>query len=520
MNRTQPMTAADMGTGAGEMLREQLRAVDTGHTNEDSMKSFIHEHLSGILQPFADRIDFLTSDLAKLKESTAAATSLATGCGTAIEQVRGDLHKVHLKADSIIACQEAKHKELSQGKVAMKKELQKQADEISAMSSRQNQMRNDLNELQRCLKDSKSHANQIMSSLAEVENKVNPFDFSSVERLQMDLDRLERAHESTALMARDTAYQREKDHVELLQLADEVKYHHHKQEGKNNAVNASHDHLQKRIDKTNHILDGVNHTRIAQAYDDVAALQRHTKQMQKEVTALTTRTLERAGEADNLRAAITDLKTAVGGTEDSFKTGLGLQHHVRQLQNEMQRNAVAMNEIVRKCDRHSQELQDGSRRINEIERIEPHLHVAHRELESQMSGRLKDLETNLQKAVQKQEMQKFKERDLQMSRRDTDRTDVPNHDVEREKEKQQLKQQLYQMGAAHESAEQRARIMEDKLNALIDTVASLRGGVDLTHEYWKGLTKGVQKTHRSVLAEDEIFAKNPLSKPLPSLSAR
>jgi len=176
-----------------------------------------------------------------------------------------------------------------------------------------------------------------------------------------------------------------------------------------------------------------------------------------------------------------------------------------------------MNEIGRRCDKQAEELQHGTRRISELERIEPHLHVAHRELENQMTGRLRNLENVVQKQNEYQKRAASASAPVSQSR-DLDQSLL--QEGEKERDREQVKKQLQKMGTAQQSAEGRLHSLENKIAALMDTVASLRGGVDLTHEYWKGLTKGVQKTHRSVLSEDEIFSKNPLSKPLPSLGAR
>merc|ERR1711920_657367 len=49
-------------------------------------------------------------------------------------------------------------------------------------------------------------------------------------------------------------------------------------------------------------------------------------------------------------------------------------------------------------------------------------------------------------------------------------------------------------------------------------VAKLSGNMDMTQEYWKGLTKGLRETHRSIAVENEMLPHRATSMALPALT--
>merc|ERR1712039_900350 len=48
--------------------------------------------------------------------------------------------------------------------------------------------------------------------------------------------------------------------------------------------------------------------------------------------------------------------------------------------------------------------------------------------------------------------------------------------------------------------------LEKSLTCVRGDVSKLRDTLDLTQEYWKGLTKGFRQTHRHVAVESDIFS--------------
>merc|ERR1711879_857877 len=81
------------------------------------------------------------------------------------------------------------------------------------------------------------------------------------------------------------------------------------------------------------------------------------------------------------------------------------------------------------------------------------------------------------------------------------------------------------MGALHgtgkdvEIAGGRMDSLEKDLTCARGDVSKLRETLDLTQEYWKGLTKGFRQTHRSVAVENEMFSsKGAIGTTLPALT--
>lgn len=483
-------------------------------TSEDSMKAFIHDHFSGILQPFADRLEALNDAMTEANANIANTGSKGEDNSKSLEKLKADLESTMLQVDSIQCRQDSKYRELSAGKVAVAKDLLEQSKEVSMVSSRLDHLQKILQELRQGFQDSSNAATQLQSDFKEVAQKVNGFDFSSVDRMQLELFALARQQESTQSLLKATAHCREKDHDDLHSLMEACKQEEHKNEGRSKAINNSIVNLGRRIDQTNQVLSNLQPEKIVLAYEEIAAMQKQIKNMLKMLTNQETRLLETSGVKDSLRASIADLKSAVGTDGEGFNTELGLYHALRQIQDVVDLNTKAVRAMGLTCEKQAQEYQNESRRLAALERVEPNLQVMTRELEAQLTARLDRLE------------EKFKQHDRyndqMMAMNSTARDfDMQAHVDVQNQETSQMKRMLSRMGNSVDSNSNRMQALENKMSVLQDTVGSLRGGLDLTHEYWKGLTKGVQRTHRSVVTEEDLFhSKTALNKPLPAITPR
>merc|ERR1711957_185445 len=64
---------------------------------------------------------------------------------------------------------------------------------------------------------------------------------------------------------------------------------------------------------------------------------------------------------------------------------------------------------------------------------------------------------------------------------------------------------LERTGLELDATGSRVHNLEEAMAATGDQLAKLSGGLDLTQEYWKGLTKGFRETHRSIAVENEML---------------
>lgn len=78
-----------------------------------------------------------------------------------------------------------------------------------------------------------------------------------------------------------------------------------------------------------------------------------------------------------------------------------------------------------------------------------------------------------------------------------------------EKETDRLRDALSQLGVGIEACSNDVRSLEQKIGTTQDQVLNLCGTVDLTQEYWKGLTRGIQETHRKVTLAERLPLKSP-----------
>merc|ERR1711862_775368 len=74
------------------------------------------------------------------------------------------------------------------------------------------------------------------------------------------------------------------------------------------------------------------------------------------------------------------------------------------------------------------------------------------------------------------------------------------------------------MGQELKEAENRVKVLEVGLTNTNEMVSKLGLGLDLTQEYWSGLSKGFRDTHKSVAIDNEMLpAKGSHAVTLPAI---
>jgi len=67
----------------------------------------------------------------------------------------------------------------------------------------------------------------------------------------------------------------------------------------------------------------------------------------------------------------------------------------------------------------------------------------------------------------------------------------------------------------------RVKMLEAKMNHVVPAVDQLKSGMELTEEYWKGLSHGLRESHKMVAVDHGLIAsqpRGPRGKALPALS--
>jgi len=74
----------------------------------------------------------------------------------------------------------------------------------------------------------------------------------------------------------------------------------------------------------------------------------------------------------------------------------------------------------------------------------------------------------------------------------------------------------------HEKMGLRVKMLEAKMNHVVPAVDQLKAGMELTEEYWKGLSHGLRESHKMVALDSELIqshSRAPSSRgTLPALS--
>merc|ERR1712008_458256 len=61
----------------------------------------------------------------------------------------------------------------------------------------------------------------------------------------------------------------------------------------------------------------------------------------------------------------------------------------------------------------------------------------------------------------------------------------------------------------HEKMGLRVKMLEAKMNTMVPAVDQLKAGMELTEEYWKGLSHGLRESHKMVAVDQELIRSEP-----------
>jgi len=203
---------------------------------------------------------------------------------------------------------------------------------------------------------------------------------------------------------------------------------------------------------------------------------------------------------DLLKASIQNVMESLGLAEGAAN----LVETVQKLTSDVSSHDVRLEQLRQASELQEEEIKQTVKRIDPLEKIEAKLEKADQEIEEKLSKRLKTLEDMIHQ----------NEKDDQ-----TERNKIESEIVARarahaqymekfEKQAQEITKVcefLRKLEGSVDSTDARVHILEEKTALTEETVSKLGGSMDLTQEYWKGLTKGFQETHRRVSVEKDLL---------------
>lgn len=480
-----------------------MEAASLAGEGEKGMDAFIHEHLSDIMKSHSDRIDRLNEDVSAISSSFTGTTSLATRSSEQLVEemktnamLRNDLNTFKFKFESFQALVEQKFHELHSAKAAHTSELQDHARSIATLESSIKETKDLLMETRHDGRTSDNHLGRLQSAFSHVEHLVGNFDFVGAELLKVRLENLEQAHSKTQESLSTAEAKRADDHTALLALTEDCDLHRREVEGRAGETNAA---LCDFRNKLAQIKEASKGPKIElQMLDDITQLQKQLRRIAKTQQDQDTFFNNLAGTLDTLRASSMDVTNTLGVPFTGSKLGDSVHDAVFRLTRSAASNSESLQRIDKACDRQSLELQHGTRRIAEMEKLQLRVHDLEHFAKAMTASAANDDVGNTASALESMAAAGAEQRTEVLTKLETQAHQT-----------NQVRSTVHQLSNGMRGAEDRLSTLESKIASVNDSVASLRGGVDLTHEYWKGLTRGVQRTHKNVVT-DGFAMKAPL----------
>jgi len=475
------------------------------------MLAFFQQHLSSILQPFADHVDDLHRAVGQLAERQAEAESRADGAHSVLEQHTsqvGDLQDEQRRAAESRARLQKAVDRGDAARMHLEQDVERMKAQFGVSDEDRRSLVANLAEVREDLGESRCKVDQLQSATLALQTKLaENFDEAAIDQLRKSIYSLDQAHESTCARLQaakregeDTsrtleAFRRsyEQDRQKDAQHSDEVGRSlselgaHLKETNRRSQTNADHlkttskivAPMKARLDR----LDGT--AQALQAQGEEAARQRAdiSTQVQGAVKDLDALTL-RCGKMDEHVKKISDIQEGMSRITERVNkahSSLAIVNRLVESQAEQAQKAetrsIALEGGHLKLRERTQRLEE---KVSEFESAYGDLRGQRSAMEGTIGRRLQDIDARMQKSA-----------------------------------------------VEHSDTAARVKALEGDMSATRQQVQKQGAGVDLAHEYFQGMTSGLRETHRSVAVDNEMLPPKGMhtvlmahtnGKPLPLLA--
>jgi len=519
---------------------------------EPTMMAFIKQHMGEILRPFAEHVDELHKSVDELTEDLAMTNSKAK---TAHERI-----DVHDKQIQVLRSSLEKTNDLAtKTQAALEKKSTEQAiletdhQETKQNLSKTNQRLLDavahLTKLQQDLDDTNSGLDKTKSGLAATNDHIAYKVDKQLAKHTDELEQLDSSLNATKQLLDETKRFGKDSHNEFKGFVDATE----KKDRKNDEQFARNDerlaHLSTMLTETiNRLNTHANHLRttntairplkeqferMSSSHYDMQNQQKshgkHLGNLQAEIDAMNQSLADLKGgfgkdegPGINVYEEMNKLKTSIGaatktleGVEDQLNSAVALlpEHHKRiiLLEQASQHHADQLKHIQNTVGVEKKEVPPPPPLPTTTEpvikkRPEP---IARRIVREgpEIMKRKGFIDVVNQVSVKERQKQ-YKDR-LDDQERTMQDTNKRLSDTNKE---------------LHEKMGLRVKMLEAKMNHVVPAVDQLKAGMELTEEYWKGLSHGLRESHKMVAVDQELILTQPRApsssrgKTLPALS--
>lgn len=480
------------------------------------MTIFVQQHLAEILRPFAAHVAHLQAAASRLHADAEVAqlgiddhTTELSNHASLFKGLRRDVDATPPQLDAL-------RRELAHAcaeREALRQEAGRAAEHVRRVDEQHRATADSLMQLRQEVQGVHFTVGRLKTQVAGLEPLVDRTVHAAVESLHGKHDALERAHTATARSLQDAAKFGEDTHKVVRRLGEV-----HGRKGKEHGSRL--DHLDTGAAKLavfmrndRELVQGeaaklegtkASVARLQNRVDQTLRAQTTFENWQQETTPKVKELLTNVG---LVTMKVDNLLVNLGATES--KALRRFVDDIAGLEEAVGKQLQALGDLGRNVEGHAQRLQTNEERIDkEHAEVSATLH--------ETDGRIRNLADSLGRSEEKDRLEKEgREREAEAEKKlIADRLDALSAGLASADER--LQTQLPPLREGLDAACQRVQGVEHTLSSTGVQVTKLSGSLDLTQEYWKGLTRGFRETHRSVAVDQELILAPP---PVPASSS-
>eukprot|EP00930_Biecheleria_cincta_P043606 TRINITY_DN29929_c0_g1_i1.p1 TRINITY_DN29929_c0_g1~~TRINITY_DN29929_c0_g1_i1.p1 ORF type:complete len:535 (+),score=120.97 TRINITY_DN29929_c0_g1_i1:57-1661(+) len=476
----------------------------------DSMSSFIHQHLASILQPFAEQLEELRSMTDQIRRDLDNTTSRANANSQGLQELpplikslRADLELSKHKAEAAKEGHDSKLEELGNRCVMLRSDVQK----ITDLEHRHHGTHSAILDLQQLTQATRLDVNRLISDMKDADGRLAEQYSTTLDKLQSEVSGLDRSHQAMAQTLVRLEKQEGKQRDDLDVFLEGHKRQRRRDEKTLKDTNASLASLNNKLDSLDARLT-MQASYASAVKEDLATLERRhgqTMRMQTVQERQQQESNERQAsfkqQLELARADLLNVMQTLGLVEGSAN----LVESVNMLTERSKDQGMSLQELQRTTQSHEEQLAAGVQRADELDACLQEQQEARRQVEERIAERVQFVE-RLIHGNEEQSRGEFE----RMAAEAAERAKLHEQYVQKFEQQaaynQRTSEQLQTLEGDLETTGVRVHKLEDRTSSTEERVSKLGGSMDLTQEYWKGLTRGFQETHRRVAVDRDMLS--------------
>ncbi|CAJ1403968.1 unnamed protein product [Effrenium voratum] len=475
---------------------------------EESMMSFIHEHLNCILEPFTRSVNDLhgvVNQLVLRAEEAASHGQQLQDQSKLLKLVQADMRATKQRLLDVKEGQEKQVQELNAQLVSVASDATEAKGHCLQLDQEHRQSRSFLWDVQQSNAAMEVELRRHAAELAS--DKVQQQLDAALRGLRADVSSLNRGQEE-AMASLGSAQERvEKYKDEWDTFRENSGYQRRQEEMRMKELRGGVQNLERELLHTNAQLKG----QAAQArstHEDLSTLiRRHEQTMRMQVVQ------ERQQQESNERQAAFEqrlelLKADIQNVMESLGLTEGAANLVETVQRLKESSAQHEDSLQLLCQEscdHAKNIHGLQLRADAADEAAGALQDEDKRIEESMLQSIEKLRNSF--CVNEQRDQELFQEEVR-ARTKGDEECLAELKAQ-QKESTRLQDLLNKLGLGVDSCTNKVQSLEKKLASTEDQLSSLGGSMDLTQEYWKGLTRGIQETHRKVASTERVPLKSP-----------